>query len=145
ESMMLSTTEILKRYEGDMVRFAGDSNASYERHLIFDHVVEADDAHLRQRYEALALALRDLLTPRWLKTRLTQDQANPKRVYYLSMEFLIGRSLINNILNLQAEHLVAELCEREGVDLTKLAEVEPDAGLGNGGLGRLAACFMDSL
>src|SRR5262249_35691731 len=69
----------------------------------------------------------------------------PKRVYYLSMEFLIGRSLINNITNLMVDPLVQEAVKHEKIDMRKLAELEPDAGLGNGGLGRLAACFIDSL
>jgi glycogen/starch/alpha-glucan phosphorylases len=80
-----------------------------------------------------------------VKTRLTREQANPKRVYYLSMEFLLGRTLNNNIINLAAAPLVQRALDREGWDLTRLLEEEPDAGLGNGGLGRLAACFIDSL
>src|SRR5204863_3830589 len=67
------------------------------------------------------------------------------RVYYLSMEFLIGRSLVNNVINLQVDQLVQEVMQREKIDLHRIAEFEPDAGLGNGGLGRLAACFIDSL
>ena len=90
-------------------------------------------------------ALRDLLSQRWLKTDATYDRTNPKQVYYLSMEFLIGRSLANNILNLQVEPVVREAMEREKLDWAELAEIEPDAGLGNGGLGRLAACFLDSM
>ncbi len=93
----------------------------------------------------MAWALRDLLSKRWLKTDETYDRNNPKQVYYLSMEFLIGRSLANNILNLQVEPLVMEAMEREQLDWAQLAEMEPDAGLGNGGLGRLAACFLDSM
>src|SRR5262249_28064497 len=134
-----------ERYECGPVRFAGDPNASYERRLVFDHVVEPKAATTRERFEAVARALRDLLTQRWLKTDRTYDRANPKRVYYLSMEFLIGRSLTNNITNLMVEPLVQEIMHREGLDLMELAEQEPDAGLGNGGLGRLAACFLDSM
>ena len=93
----------------------------------------------------MAWALRDLLSQRWLKTDETYDRANPKQVYYLSMEFLIGRSLANNILNLRVEPVVREAMEREKLDWAELAETEPDAGLGNGGLGRLAACFLDSM
>ena len=70
---------------------------------------------------------------------------NPKQVYYLSMEFLLGRSLTNNLTNLLLEPMTREVMQREGLDLLQLAEQEPDAGLGNGGLGRLAACFIDSL
>src|SRR5262245_24596579 len=137
--------EVLERYECGPVRFAGDANASYERHLTFDHVVTPKLASLRERFEAVARSLRDLLAQRWLKTQQTYDRANPKQVYYLSMEFLIGRSLTNNITNLMVEPVVREALEREGLDPVQLAEHEPDAGLGNGGLGRLAACFLDSL
>ncbi len=126
-------------------RFAGDPNALYERHLVFDHVVDPRLAGPRERYEALARALRDLLSERWLRTNASHDRANPKRVYYLSMEFLVGRSLTNNITNLMLEPLVQTAMEAAGLDLLQLAEEEPDAGLGNGGLGRLAACFIDSL
>src|SRR6202007_843087 len=69
----------------------------------------------------------------------------PKQVYYLSMEFLIGRSLASNVLNLRVEPVMREAMEREKLDLEQLVEMEPDAGLGNGGLGRLAACFLDSM
>jgi starch phosphorylase len=137
--------KVPQQYECGPVRFSGDENASYERHLVFDHVVDPGQASDRDRFEALARALRDLLTQRWLKTEQTYDRENPKRVYYLSMEFLLGRSLINNITNLLIEPVVREMIGREGLDLARLAETEPDAGLGNGGLGRLAACYIDSL
>jgi starch phosphorylase len=117
----------------------------FERYLLIGHVTEPGQATPRERFEALAWAIRDLLTQRWLKTTRTHDQANPKRVYYLSMEFLIGRSLTNNITNLALEPLVREMLQRQGLDWLQLAELEPDAGLGNGGLGRLAACFIESL
>jgi starch phosphorylase len=136
---------LLKQYECGPVRFAGDPNASYERHLVFDNVVEPAAATPRQRFQAVARSLRDLLSQRWLKTRSTHNRENPKRVYYLSMEFLIGRSLTNNIVNLMVEPLVREAIQRDGLDPVQVAEKEPDAGLGNGGLGRLAACFIDSL
>ncbi len=139
------TAEILKQYDCGDIRFAGDPNASYDRHLVFDHEVEREAASFRDRFEAVAAAVRDMLSRRWLKTQQTYDRENPKRVYYLSMEFLIGRSLTNNITNLMAEPLVREAMEREGLDVMRLAEMEPDAGLGNGGLGRLAACYIDSM
>jgi glycogen phosphorylase len=125
--------------------FFGDENSSFERHLMFDHVIEPKTATDRDRFEALANSLRDLLTQRWLKTRQWHDQQNPKRVYYFSMEFLLGRSLTSNITNLMAEPIVRDTLEKEGLDLMRLVEMEPDAGLGNGGLGRLAACYLDSL
>src|SRR5712691_9327078 len=141
----LSRQELLHHYACEAVHFSGDANASYERHVVFDHVVAPAAASLRERFEAVARSLRDLLVPRWLKTDATYEQANPKQVYYLSMEFLIGRSLTNNLTNLLVEPIAREVLQREGLDLVELAEQEPDAGLGNGGLGRLAACFLDSM
>src|SRR5437764_4303719 len=136
---------LIQQYACGAVHFSGNANASYERHVMFDHVVAPQAASLRERFEAVARSLRDLLVPRWLQTDATYDQANPKQVYYLSMEFLIGRSLTNNLTNLLVEPIAREVLQREGLDLVELAEQEPDAGLGNGGLGRLAACFLDSM
>jgi len=140
-----SRQDLLERYQCGPIQFSGNPNAFYDRHLVFDHVVKPADATPRERFEALAWSLRDLLSQRWLKTRDTYDRENPKQVYYLSMEFLIGRSLTNNVLNLLVEPLVPEEMRKLGLDIAELAEEEPDAGLGNGGLGRLAACFIDSL
>ncbi len=117
----------------------------YDRHLVLDQVLEPASANRRQKFEALARSVRDLLAERWLLTQQTHDRENPKRVYYLSMEFLIGRTLTSNVTNLQAEPAVREAMTKHGLDWLHLAEREPDAGLGNGGLGRLAACFVDSL
>src|SRR5215831_1781898 len=141
----LSLQALMQQYAYGPVHFSGNANASYERHVMFDHVVEPQAASLRERFEAVARSLRDLLVPRWLKTDATYDQTNPKQVYYLSMEFLIRRSLTNNLTNLLVEPVTREVLQREGLDLVELAEQEPDAGLGNGGLGRLAACFLDSM
>ena len=91
----LSHEDLLQHYACEAVQFSGDANASYERHVVFDHVVEPEAASLRERFEAVAHSLRDLLVPRWLKTDATYAQANPKQVYDLSMEFLIGYSLTN--------------------------------------------------
>ena len=137
--------DLLERYECGPVQFSGAPNASYDRHLVFDHVVKPVDATSRERFEALARSLRDLLSQRWLKTAETYDRENPKQVYYLSMEFLIGRSMSNNLLNLLIEPFVRDEMRRQGTDLAEFDEQEPDAGLGNGGLGRLAACFVDSM
>jgi glycogen phosphorylase len=124
----------------------GSDPDCYDRHLVFDHAVAVEEASQRERFEAVARALRDLLTERWLLTQQTHDRANPKRVYYLSMEFLIGRTLVNNIINLGAEEFVRrDLRSDPRQDWKEVIETEPDAGLGNGGLGRLAACFIDSL
>src|SRR5271166_2414629 len=119
---------------------------SYDSHLVLDHAVSLEKASHRERFEAVASALRDLLTQRWLLTEQTYERANAKRVYYLSMEFLIGRTLIHNIINLGVEQFVHDdLCSDPRQDWTEVIDSEPDAGLGNGGLGRLAACFMDSM
>jgi starch phosphorylase len=137
--------EYLRQYECGPVPLAKDPDATFERHLAFDHMIEPENSSTRQRFQALGRTLKDLLAQRWLKTKQTYQRENPKRVYYLSMEFLIGRSLTNNIANLMVDPLVRAIMEREGLNLMDLAEAEPDAGLGNGGLGRLAACFIDSL
>ena len=115
------------------------------RYLLCEQLVSPELARPRQRFEAVARFIRDLLAHRWVKTRQVRERENPKRIYYLSMEFLIGRTLTNNIVNLMVEPLVQQALEREELDVHQLAELEPDAGLGNGGLGRLAACFLDSL
>jgi starch phosphorylase len=113
---------------------------------VFDHVVPHAGASQRERFEAVARSLRDLLTERWLLTQETHDKENPKRVYYLSMEFLIGRTLVDNIINLGAEKFVRDDLQSDPrQDWSEIIEMEPDAGLGNGGLGRLAACFIESL
>jgi glycogen phosphorylase len=122
-----------------------DEKRSFDNLLIFDHVVDPKSATDRQRFEALSSSIRDLLTGQWLKTRQWYDAKNPKQVYYISIEYLLGRSLTNNISNLLAQPMVHDLMNREKLDFQALADTEPDAGLGNGGLGRLAACYLDSL
>ena len=126
------------------VEFSGTSDALYERHLLFDNVVDPTAAGARERYEAFARSARDVLSQRWVRTESTHELANPKRVYYLSMEFLLGRSLANNITNMLLDPVVQHVVAERGADWLGLLEQEPDAGLGNGGLGRLAACFLDS-
>ncbi|HWW84732.1 MAG TPA: glycogen/starch/alpha-glucan phosphorylase [Vicinamibacterales bacterium] len=122
-----------------------DDDEWTDRYLLCEHFVDPTAAPPRQRFEAISRFIRDLIAHRWVKTRLAREHANPKRVYYLSMEFLLGRTLSNNIMNLAADPFVERAIKREGWDLTEILEQEPDAGLGNGGLGRLAACFIDSL
>ena len=135
----------LALYECGPLRFT-DTEDLYDRHVVFDHAVSLEKAGDRERFEAVARALRDLLTQRWLLTEQTYERANSKRVYYLSMEFLIGRTLIHNIINLGVEQFVRDdLRSDPRQNWTEVIDAEPDAGLGNGGLGRLAACFMDSL
>src|SRR3954469_22022719 len=87
--------DLLARYECDGFQFPGRDY--YDRHVVFDHVVGMEKATQRERFEAVACTIRDILTQRWINTGETYDRKNPKQVYYLSMEFLIGRSLINNI------------------------------------------------
>ena len=133
------------QYGRGPVQLTGAPDALYERHLLFDNVVDPATAGPRQRYEALAHSVRDLLSQRWLRTEQTYEREHAKRVYYLSMEFLIGRSLTNNISNLLLSPHVSDAIKLSTRDWLSLIEEEPDAGLGNGGLGRLAACFLDSM
>ncbi|MGA2186163.1 MAG: glycogen/starch/alpha-glucan phosphorylase [Bryobacteraceae bacterium] len=132
-------------HEFGPIRFHGDPNALYDRHLMFDNAIDPAIANPRDRFEAMARSLRDILSVRWLRTRRTYEHQNPKRVYYLSMEYLIGRSLANNASSLLLDPVMREACREKDCDWDELLEQEPDAGLGNGGLGRLAACFIDSL
>ncbi len=123
----------------------GQDESWIDRYVLCNHLVSPHAALPRQKFEATARFIRDLVAHRWARTRLSRVEAKPKRVYYLSMEFLLGRSLRNNMMNLAAEPSVRRAMQQEGWDLEALIEEEPDAGLGNGGLGRLAACFIDSL
>src|SRR6266446_2646286 len=134
-----------RQYGCDAHEFAGADNALYERHLVFDNVVNLAAAGARERFEAIARSVRDVLTQRWLATEDTYARQNPKRAYYLSMEFLIGRSLANNVTNLLLDPVVGQAIKDTDMDWLSILEGEPDAGLGNGGLGRLAACFLDSM
>jgi starch phosphorylase len=136
---------LLEQYGCGPIQFTGTGDALYERHLMFDNVVDAAGVGARERYEAVARSVRDVLSQRWLRTESTYERENPKRVYYLSMEFLIGRSLANNLTNLLLDPIVRRIADDKEVDWIGLLEEEPDAGLGNGGLGRLAACFLDSM
>src|SRR5215470_12447959 len=137
--------ELIKRYGCGPVQFTGTNDALYERHLVFDNVVDGPAIGARDRFEAAARSVRDILSQRWIRTEKTYERKNPKRVYYLSMEFLIGRSLANNVTNLLLDDITKKVVEEEKLDWYELLEEEPDAGLGNGGLGRLAACFLDSM
>jgi starch phosphorylase len=137
--------KLLKQYGCGVVAFTGTDEALYERRLVFDHVIDPAHARPREEFEGLASAIRDILAQRWVKTIQHYDQANPKEVYYLSMEFLIGRSLGNNVVNLLLSPLAGQFEKDKHLNFPAVMEQEPDAGLGNGGLGRLAACFIDSL
>jgi glycogen phosphorylase len=136
---------LLEQYGCGPIRFSGTNDGLYERHLLFDDVVAPSAAGAHERFKAAARSVRDVLSQRWVLTETTYDRENPKRVYYLSMEFLIGRSLGNNITNLLLDSAVKRAVTQRDLDWLGLIEEEPDAGLGNGGLGRLAACFLDSM
>ena len=137
--------ELLQQYGVGPIQFSGTHDALYERHLIFDNVVDVKKASPREQFEAAARSIRDIISQRWLRTERTYVEKNPKRVYYLSMEFLLGRSFANNVTNALLFPLASEAAIQKGLDPHALIEEEPDAGLGNGGLGRLAACFIDSM
>jgi starch phosphorylase len=138
-------SELLQPYGSGTIRFAGAEDALYERHLVFDRAIDPKVASARERFEAFSHSVRDILAQRWVQTKTTYEQQNPKRIYYLSMEFLLGRSLANNITNLLLDPVAQYAIKEKGIDWLELIEQEPDAGLGNGGLGRLAACFLDSM
>ncbi len=123
----------------------GDLASDFMQRLAKDQVLTPEQATPRDSFEAFAKAVRDQLADRWLLTRQTYDTENPKQAYYLSMEFLIGRSLANNVMNLQLGAEVEEAARQLHLDWIDLVEQEPDAGLGNGGLGRLAACYIESM
>jgi glycogen phosphorylase len=140
-----NVAKLLQRYGTGAIPFAGKDDALYDRHLVFDRAIDPKVASARERFEAFSHGVRDILAQRWVKTKTTYEQQNAKRIYYLSMEFLLGRSLSNNITNLWLDPMVQEVLKMKGIDWPDLIEQEPDAGLGNGGLGRLAACFLDSM
>jgi glycogen phosphorylase len=142
---MSGIEKLLQQYGCGPVQFSGSDDGLYERHLVFDSVVPLAAAAARERFEAVARSVRDVLSQRWIRTEQTYASENAKRIYYLSMEFLIGRSLANNVTNLLLDPVVRELVARKQLDWLGVLEEEPDAGLGNGGLGRLAACFLDSM
>ena len=104
-----------------------------------------DEATQQQIFQAVSLAVKDVIIDNWLATQKQYEKDDPKIVYYLSMEFLMGRALGNNLINLTAYKEVKEALDELGFDLNVIEDQEPDPALGNGGLGRLAACFLDSL
>ncbi|MCM1544327.1 MAG: glycogen/starch/alpha-glucan phosphorylase [Ruminococcus sp.] len=107
--------------------------------------VSVDEATDEQYYKAVSLIIKDLMHDGLREFRAKSDKSNSKKIYYLSMEFLMGRSLKNNLYNLNLTKTFASALKDFGISLDKLFECEPDAGLGNGGLGRLAACYLDGL
>ncbi|MBR1893069.1 MAG: glycogen/starch/alpha-glucan phosphorylase [Lachnospiraceae bacterium] len=104
-----------------------------------------EEADKQQIFQAVCYTVKDTIIENWMETQQACDEQNPKIVYYMSMEFLMGRALGNNLINLCEYKEVKEALEEMGIDLNMVEDQEPDAALGNGGLGRLAACFLDSL
>ena len=104
-----------------------------------------EEATPQQIYQAVAYSVKDDIIDNWIETHKAYEKQDKKMVYYMSMEFLMGRALGNNMINLLCYDDVRETLEELGLDLNLIEDQEPDAALGNGGLGRLAACFLDSL
>ncbi|XP_074439656.1 glycogen phosphorylase, liver form [Larus michahellis] len=117
----------------------------FNRHLHFTLVKDRNVATPRDYYFALAHTVRDHLVGRWIRTQQYYYEKDPKRIYYLSLEFYMGRTLQNTMINLGLQNACDEAVYQLGLDMEELEEIEEDAGLGNGGLGRLAACFLDSM
>ena len=129
------------RVEMSVAGLQGD----YSHHLRYTFAKDEMTATARDRYLAFAHAIRDRITERWMDTQSEYRKQNSKYVYYLSLEFLIGRLLGNNVINLKADQLCCDALRAYGIDWNTLRDFEMDAGLGNGGLGRLAACYLDSM
>lgn len=127
------------------VESVANLKAAFNRHLHFDVVKDRNIATPRDFYHALARTVWDHLCSRWIRTQQFYHREDPKRIYYLSLEFYMGRTLTNTMLNVNISAAVDEALYQMGLDIEDLEEVESDAGLGNGGLGRLAACFLDSM
>ncbi|XP_059350413.1 glycogen phosphorylase-like isoform X3 [Daphnia carinata] len=118
---------------------------SFNRHLHYTLVKDRNVATVRDYFFALAHTVKDHLVSRWIRTQQYYYEKDPKRVYYLSLEFYMGRTLTNTTVNLGIQSACDEAMYQLGLDIEELEEMEEDAGLGNGGLGRLAACFLDSM
>jgi starch phosphorylase len=140
---MLSLLEPIS--ESKTTDIASDLQQAVERHARYSLGKDWHDLSTRDRFNAVALAVRDRLIDLMLETEDRYSRHDSKRLYYLSIEFLIGQSLANNLRNLGLRETCAEALKNLGADLDAIEQTEPDAALGNGGLGRLAACFLDSL
>ncbi|XP_062868286.1 glycogen phosphorylase, muscle form [Trichomycterus rosablanca] len=127
------------------VENVADLKNNFNRHLHFTLVKDRNVSTKRDYYFALANTVRDHLVGRWIRTQQHYYEKDPKRVYYISLEFYMGRTLQNTMVNLGLENACDEAVYQLGLDMEELEDIEEDAGLGNGGLGRLAACFLDSM
>ena len=106
---------------------------------------ELSEASQQEIYQAVSFVVKEVIIDQWLATQKTMEKNDPKTVYYMSMEFLVGRALGNNLINLTAYDEVKEALEELGLDINVIEDQERDPALGNGGLGRLAACGMESV
>ena len=104
-----------------------------------------EEADQQEIFQAVSYTVKDEVINQWMETQQAMKEKDPKVVYYMSMEFLMGRALGNNLINMTVYQPVAEALEELGLDINAIEDQEPDPALGNGGLGRLAACFMESL
>ena len=143
----MSETENKKKHgKNSRVMMSADGiRQDFEWHLRYTLAKAEETATDRDHYVALANSIRDRLVERWIQTQETYHRKNVKRIHYLSLEFLMGRLLGNNVINLRLDEACKEALADAGIDWNKLRDLESDAGLGNGGLGRLAACFLDSM
>src|SRR5262245_11663307 len=126
KSPSASPEALLDRYNCGPVKFSGTDNALYDRHLTFDQVIPVESATPRDRFEAVAHSIRDVLSQRWIKTEAAYQKHNAKRVYYLSLEFLMGRALANNITNLLLDPVWSHACKQHRIDPLDIFEQEPD-------------------
>ena len=135
-----------KKTENTRISYTASAiEKDFAEHLKYTQDADVFHTTMQGRYDALAYAIRDRIIHQWDISRKTQQAAKAKRVYYLSLEFLMGRAMTNNITNMGLQDEVSQALKDLGYTYEELADVEPDAGLGNGGLGRLAACFLDSM
>ena len=137
--MVKKTTSATLTFDKEMFK----KNVMYNVKTLYRKTLE--EATPQQIFQAVAYTVKDTIIDNWLETQQEYEKKDPKTVYYLSMEFLMGRALGNDLINLQEYKPVKEALEELGLDLNVIEDQEPDAALGNGGLGRLAACFLDSL
>ena len=129
----------------DIVIKKDEFKANVKNYLKTLYRKQINDASSQQIFNAVAYALKEIIVEKWMATHRAYDEQDAKMVYYLSMEFLMGRALGNNIINLRASKVIVEALDELGLDLNIIEDQERDYALGNGGLGRLAACFLDSL
>ncbi len=135
----------MTNHDSSPMALAESIKEEFARNLKYSLATTRQICSKHELYLALALAVREHLINRWNATRDARIESKSKRVYYLSLEFLIGRSLDNNVINLGLDEAVRAAAKDLGFSWEDMCEEEVDAGLGNGGLGRLAACFLDSL